>query len=195
VSMIGHLARLTEAQLADLRADPSRTPAFLYGDDRAGAETAAPGFFSRLLGAKPRPPPPALAALGEADDLDLDKAWHGLHYLLTGTAWEGEFPANFLVSGGTPLGEEDVGYGPARAFTPAEVRSIADFLDAMDEGALRGRYVPARLAEAEIYPDVIWTRDEEAETNWEYLLDAFTRSRSFVREAADRGLALLAFLN
>lgn len=193
--MIGHLARVTEAQLSVLQADPSMTPAFLYGGARAGAEPAVPGLFARLLGARAHPPAPARAVLAESDDLDLDKAWHGLHYLLTGTAWEGEFPASFLVSGGMPLGEEDVGYGPARAFAPEEVRAIADFLDGMDETALRARYVPAELAEAEIYPDVIWTRDEEAETNWEYLLDAFTRSRAFVREAADRGLALLAFLN
>jgi hypothetical protein len=27
---------------------------------------------------------------------DLDKSWHGIHYLLTGSAWEGSPPLNFL---------------------------------------------------------------------------------------------------
>ena len=54
-------------------------------------------------------------------DFDIDKAWHGIHYLLTGTAWEGAAPLNFLVAGGRPVGDVDVGYGPARAFSGAEV--------------------------------------------------------------------------
>jgi hypothetical protein len=194
--MIGNLARLTEARLTALQADPASTPAFLYGEDAVATQAAQPGLLRRLLGAKPPPPPPAVAApLAEADAIDLDKAWHGLHFLLTGTAWEGEFPANFLVSGGTPVGDVDVGYGPARAFAPAEVRRLGEFLDGLDEATLRARYEPSRLAEAEIYPDLIWTRDDEREENWEYLLDAFTRARAFVRETADRGLALLAYIN
>jgi hypothetical protein len=31
--------------------------------------------------------------------LDIDKAWHGLHFLLTGTAWEGTSPLDFIVAG------------------------------------------------------------------------------------------------
>ena len=194
MSMIGNLARLSEARLAALQADPASTPAFLYGKDAVPAQAAQPGLLRRLFGAKP-PPPPVTDPLAEADAIDLDKAWHGLHFLLTGTAWEGEFPANFLVSGGTPLGDVDVGYGPARAFAPAEVRRLRDFLDGLDEATLRARYEPPRLAEAEIYPDLVWTREDEREESWEYLLDAFTRARAFVRETAERGLALLAYIN
>lgn len=42
----------------------------------------------------------------------MDKAWHGIHYLLTGTAWEGDPPLNFLVTGGREVGTEEIGIGP-----------------------------------------------------------------------------------
>jgi len=51
---------------------------------------------------------------------------HGIHFLLTGTAWEGDFPLAFIVRGGREVG--DVGYGPARIFTSDEVQAIANAL-------------------------------------------------------------------
>jgi len=48
--------------------------------------------------------------------LDIDKAWHSIHFLLTGAAWE----ADGLIFGGTEIGEDgdDWGYGPPRGFRP-----------------------------------------------------------------------------
>ncbi|MCA9179414.1 MAG: DUF1877 family protein, partial [Planctomycetales bacterium] len=31
------------------------------------------------------------------ESISLEKAWHGLHFLLTGDAWETEGPAAFIV--------------------------------------------------------------------------------------------------
>src|SRR5882762_365214 len=53
----------------------------------------------------------------------LEKAWHGLHYLLTGSAGEGGLPLGFLLEGGEEVGE-DLGYGSPRLFQPPEVRQI-----------------------------------------------------------------------
>ena len=36
----------------------------------------------------------------EVGGVDLDKVWHGIHFLLTGSAWEGEEPLCYLVNGG-----------------------------------------------------------------------------------------------
>ena len=46
----------------------------------------------------------------------LEKAWHGLHYLLTGDAWGGGPPLNFIVMGGDEIDGVDTGYGPPRTF-------------------------------------------------------------------------------
>jgi hypothetical protein len=53
----------------------------------------------------------------ERNEANLDKAWHGIHFLLTGTNWAGDPPLNFLVAGGAQVGDIDTGYGPARFST------------------------------------------------------------------------------
>jgi hypothetical protein len=39
-------------------------------------------------------------------ELDLDKAWHGLHFLLADSAWETVDGAGEAVLGGDPIGED-----------------------------------------------------------------------------------------
>src|SRR5690242_14594616 len=57
----------------------------------------------------------------ERTSTDLDKAWHGIHWLLTGSSEGGEEPLCFLLAGGEQVGDVDVGYGPARALTSSQV--------------------------------------------------------------------------
>ncbi|MBK6694577.1 MAG: YfbM family protein [Myxococcales bacterium] len=126
-------------------------------------------------------------------DLDVDKAWHGLHYLFTGTAWEGSAPLNFLVAGGRPVGDVDVGYGPARAFLNAEVRELVGALAPLTPEVLAERFNPAAMTHLEIYPDV-WSRDAERDENLKYLLGYFVDLKEFIEGGAKSGEGLLVFL-
>jgi len=126
--------------------------------------------------------------------LNIDKAWHALHFLFTGTAWEGEPPANFLVTGGTQIGEVDVGYGPARSFTPAEVRSIAAFLDGQREDELKSRIDLEAMQTLDIYPSV-WSEDTDIEEEWEYLVTSFREMKQFVGQAAQANLSMIVYIN
>jgi len=125
---------------------------------------------------------------------DLDKAWHGIHYLLTGSAWEGEWPLSFLLLGGAEVGKVDVGYGPARAFTPAEVKEIAGALGGVDEPALRARFHPAEMTRLDIYPTVIWNRDPADDDTLGYCVEYFLVLKAFVEQAAARQRGLLIYL-
>jgi len=58
--------------------------------------------------------PPAPGTPGHS--VSLDKAWHGLHYLLCGALEPAPGPLGQAVFGGTEIGE-DPGYGPARYFS------------------------------------------------------------------------------
>ena len=51
-------------------------------------------------------PPPGAEHVARRPNLDLDKAWEPLHFLLTGTALEGEEPACYLARGGEELAEQ-----------------------------------------------------------------------------------------
>jgi hypothetical protein len=119
--------------------------------------------------------------------VDIDKSWHGLHYLLTGSADPVEGPLGNAILGGTEVGD-DAGYGPARVLSPAEVAATAAALAALDEGALSRRYDQDAMGAAGVYPS-IW--DAEAV---EYLLDHYATLRELFATAAEAGHGMLIAL-
>ncbi|MFC3742616.1 YfbM family protein [Paractinoplanes deccanensis] len=130
--------------------------------------------------------PEAIDALFEGDDvIDLDKSWHGIHYLLTGTAWEITEGAGSAILGGTEVGDDN-GYGPPRLLQPGEVKTVAAALETVRPASLRARWDPAALAEAEIYPQYWDPTDFDS-----YLEPNFTALRDFYRTAAARDQAVL----
>jgi hypothetical protein len=114
----------------------------------------------------------------EIGGVDLDKAWHGIHFLLTGSAWEGEEPLCYLVKGGEWIGFEDEG---ARVLRPDQIADWANALSTISSDDLRKRYVPSAMTKAEIYPE-IWDRAEEEEGNLEYLLENYDILCSFLEQ-------------
>ena len=132
-------------------------------------------------------------AEGEGLSTDLDKAWHGIHYLLTGTAWEGAKPLNFLISGGRPVGDIDVGYGPARVLSASETRAAHEALAQLSEDDLRGRFDPAAMTSKEIYPE-IWDRPPEEDDTLGYLLEYARTLRGFLAQAVEQGQGLVVYL-
>jgi len=55
--------------------------------------------------------------------------------------------------GGTEIGDDDLGYGPARYFNPAEVAATATELAASTlEAQMQSRFDPARMSTLGIYP-------------------------------------------
>jgi hypothetical protein len=197
MSMIGNLARIQDETRLKLQQSPESITSLLYPDVPL-AKPAKPGLLSRLFG-KPKSPPPAKSpatapSILPSDMMDLDKAWHGLHFVFTGSDWEGDFPQGFLVSCGKPVGDVDVGYGPARAFTPDEVVAIARFLESQNESELKRRLDPKKMAELEIYPS-IWSDATNTNEEWEYLVENFRTLKSFVKETAEKRMALLVFIN
>lgn len=184
MSMLLCIARLTPEIVQTLRADPSCVADLL--DQGTPATPVKPGLLARLFARQPAPtPPPRLPAVAAADLLDINQHWHILHYLFTGSAWEGEAPAAFLASGGMPIGR-DLGYGPPRLFDAASVAAIATFLACLAPEALSRRYDPAAIAAAEIY----WTagtKPGDAAAELATLWDTVIALRDFFAETARHG--------
>jgi uncharacterized protein DUF1877 len=113
--------------------------------------------------------------------IDIDKGWHGLHFLFTGTADSGDEPACYLVRGGEDLDDE----GQARALRPDQVQRFAEYLSTLNPAELTRRYDPARMAKLEIYPDAIWTRSAPTEDfPREWLLECFADLQRFISQVA-----------
>jgi hypothetical protein len=135
---------------------------------------------------------------GDADgarfqELDIGETWHGLQYLLTGTAWEGQAPLDFLVRGGEDVGDIPSDEGTARLFVPTQVNALAQALEALSPRTLRERYVPERLQAEDIYPG-FWEEPPPDLDPQEELLSYFEELRRFVQGVARRGHGLLVFI-
>lgn len=155
--MIGCFSAIDAKKLATIQSNPSLIEDFLYPDDD----------------------------LGEPEhSIDVDEAWHGLHYLLTGQAEESHGPLAQAILGGQSIGE-DVGLGPARILTPPQVKEIAAELGRLTDEDLRARYKPVEMTALQIYPELIWERD--GEDGFAYLVENFEVMAEFYREAAARG--------
>jgi hypothetical protein len=166
--MIGGFRRASAEQVEWLLGNPETIWHYLDPDNDDGAEE------------------------GRHAGLDVDKAWHGIHFLLTGTAWEGEPPLDFIVRGGQEVGE-DLGYGPARAFTSDEVKAIAAALRPLTREVLEQRFNPKEMMSLQIYP-TIWDRPRDEDDTLEYVLGYYDALRDFIEGAAKEGEGLIAFV-
>jgi hypothetical protein len=166
MSMIGNFRMSTDAEIKALLARPEAISDLL---NRDGGPVDAGGTF------------------------DVDKAWQAIHFLLCGHPWEGDPPLNFIVAGGTPVGDVDVGYGPARVFTSREVSEIAQALTPITTAELKRRFDADAFAKNEIYPE-IWD-EPESECLDGYVLDYFEQLKEFVQRAQAQGRALIVYLN
>ena len=125
------------------------------------------------------------------DILDVDKAWHAIHYTLTGETYGGDVPLANVVFGINPIGEEDVGYGPALGTDTLTVKEIANALDKITDTDFKHKFNAKALASAEIYPQ-IW---DEGDAALDYVVTYFNELREFYRQAAEKDLAIITFIN
>ncbi|MFN0130825.1 MAG: YfbM family protein [Verrucomicrobiales bacterium] len=162
--------------------------------DNPADPPARGGFFSRLFGggAASSSDSVALEPRTDRDEGDADKAWNAIHFLLTGSAEGGSFPLSFILEGGQPVGDEDVGYGPARIFTPIQVAQIDSALTAYTEDGMRSQYDGKAMDTAKVYPQ-IWGR--EREDNFGYAWQNFTALREFIQITRSTGSYLMLYLS
>ena len=117
--------------------------------------------------------------------LGIDKAWHGVHFLLTGSSTDTTPPLGAAILGGQELGE-DLGYGPARYLSPAEVAAVADALAPLTADDLAQRYDPSAMERQKIYPGHWHEPDSE-----DWLLETFDEVKAYYAQARERGYGML----
>jgi Domain of unknown function (DUF1877) len=136
-----------------------------------------------------RPPSEKEKEEGVYDVLSLDKAWHGVHYVLSGSVEPDDSLLGQAVLGGTEIGEDFSGYGAARCFTAGQVEALAALLaDPHAEEEASDRYDPQRMTELHIYP-FGW---DSGGRQW--ILESFRKLRGFYSDAAANGRAVVTCL-
>jgi len=130
---------------------------------------------------------------GKREVLSLEKAWHGVHYLLAGTSEPGPELRSQAVLGGVGLGDDPEGfsgYGPARYFRAARVRELSEELRRPEvEAEAAARFDPAKMSQLRIYPG--WSAVDQDK---QCLMDALQRLRDFYSSAAAQGRAIITCL-
>jgi hypothetical protein len=196
------LVTLSDANIDRVLRDPPLIWRVVSPDDRELFESAraeqrrGPGLIGRLFGQKREIPSTSDLELTatEGHEADLDKAWHGIHYLLTGTAWEGEPPLDFLVRGGRTVGTIEVGYSPARVLTAEETRRARDALRALTDEVLRARFDPDEMTALDLYP-AIWDRSPESDDTLGYLMENVRILRTFLDRSVAQGHGVVILLS
>ena len=122
--------------------------------------------------------------------IDLDKAWHGIHWLLTGSAFGDDASFSYLAAGGKEVSLADFGYGPPRTITSVQVAEWDDTLSKISRDELAGRFDAKAMLAAEIYPQ-IWAEADSLD----YLLQAYIRLKDFVAAAKRKQSGLLIYLS
>ena len=141
------------------------------------------------LDALERDPDVAALWFTDGEPVDLGHAWHGVHFLLNGSAWGGGKPLYDAVLGGTPLGDP-TSYEPVRYLSPAEVEAVAEALP--DPEQLRQRFTHRAMKQAELYPDGAW---DEGDVLTALLLPAYHDLVLLFTDAAAAGEAVLITLD
>jgi hypothetical protein len=131
---------------------------------------------------------PGAAKPNSGADISVDKAWHGIHYLLCGAVEPGATIASQAVMGGIEVGE-DLGYGPARYFDVDKVAAIAIELSRANlEAEMIARFDPAAMVRLGIYPNGFEANDRD------WLMSEFRKLRQFYVDASAAKLAVVTVL-
>ncbi len=175
--MICFVGQVNDQEIDNIKADPKRAE-LLINEGRYFKEPVKRSFFEKLFGKKEEPEVAPEPSYVEEPTCDLDKAWHALHYLLTGDPGGGDFPLNFLAVGGQEIGE-DMGYGPLRFLKAAETIVLKSELDKIPVADFANRFIAKDLIAAELYP----AHDDWNEEDKEWLTDAYTSIKQFIDQA------------
>jgi len=156
-----------------------------------GSFLAIPQAELDALYVNPESVPTILYETHKSEIVNIDKAWHGIHFMLTGEQYGGNGPLAKVIMGGVPIGEEDVGYGPARGMSASEVKEVAAALSGVSEEMFRAKFNQAAMNDADIYPQ-IWDESNEA---LDYIAENFCEAKRFYEAAASDGMAVILFVN
>nr|WP_307989212.1 YfbM family protein [uncultured Niameybacter sp.] len=128
---------------------------------------------------------PTFMLSGE-DILEIDQAWHLLHYVLTGDVdVVPNNPLSLVVLGGTPANNNNLGYGPLTYLNKAEVQAAYEALECFLVEDLREKVSVKEMAQKGVYP--VFNEAEDEEELYEYVLFHLKELKDFFKKAVGGG--------
>ena len=175
-----HLAATSDFNISRLRANPKLIWTVVFADQFNDMRT--PAHFPPSRHALEPEPVQLRETLGEY--------WHGIHYLMCGQVWSGNFPDAFLIDGGSYVGNVDVGYGPARTFESCEVKKITQAVINKKSTDLAKHFNANQMLDDDIYPQ-IWDDNHVA---LDACLNRFEAMQHFMSHVAENNMGMTVYL-
>ena len=121
---------------------------------------------------------------GSSDRLiDFDKAWHALHFMLTGESGVAAHPLNLLVASEEELrGADEMGFGGYWLAEPGDVHRFAASLSELSDEAIASKYDPAAMSTEHVYLSDVF--EEEGAEALPYILQGLPRLRALAAKAS-----------
>ena len=162
MGMIANLLRVTTAELETYLLDSSLLEGRIYNEEAAEDQNL----------------------------IDVDKAWDGIIFLLTGqNIQNADHPlVQVLFSGQLIDEEQDLGYGPGHYLTSDQVKDLNEKISKITTEDLKQKYNSKQMNELDVYP--IWDED-----SFDYLDENFKLLQQTYAEAANKEQAIITFLN
>lgn len=162
MGMIANLLRVTTAELETYLLDSSLLEGRIYSEEAAEDQNL----------------------------IDVDKAWDGIIFLLTGqNIQNADHPlVQVLFSGQLIDEEQDLGYGPGHYLTSDQVKDLNEKISKITTEDLKLKYNSKQMNELDVYP--IWDED-----SFDYLDENFKLLQQTYAEAANKEQAIITFLN
>lgn len=176
MSMVCTVGQITDSDLKKILENPKRVELLIH--DGEYFEQPKKNFLQRIF-SKDQARIDTWKPNFNEPRCDLDKAWHAIHYMLTGSSEAGEFPLNFLMIGGQEIGE-NLGYGSVRFLTMNQVKKLKQSFDDISLTTFRQKYNPAELNEYEVYPlTKNWTQEQES-----WIVEEYESLKIFIDQAS-----------
>jgi hypothetical protein len=192
MSMILGLTALSDENIEKVTHDPPLIWKVIAPDDPEVYEKARRDSMRRSWVDRLFSQPMTVETLAddpEGPSIDLDEAWHGIHYLLSRDAEQSPLPLSFLLRGGN-----QVGNSPARVFTARETSAIHDAVSALSDADLVQRFDASDMLAKEIYPK-IWNGSKDGEDPRAYLLQYVGMLRAFLSATVRIGFGMVVVIS
>jgi hypothetical protein len=165
MGMIGNLLRVTKTELEDYLQDSSLLEKRIYNDE---SDEQDPNL------------------------VDIDKAWDGIIFLLTGQNFDNATHplTKVLFSRQIVDEEQDLGYGPGHYLTPEQVKELNEQISNISIHELSKNYDAKKMTELEVYPNV-WENEDEVN----YLIEYFQIVQEVYAEASKNDEAIITFIS
>jgi hypothetical protein len=131
-------------------------------------------------------------ACESGEEIDLDKAWHIVHFLLTGTADKVPTPAGALLNDGNPITREEICLGRPWALSPQEAAQFAAAVAAVGPEEIQQRFDLSAMKSANVY---LTKGISDGNSLRGYALHHLAALREFLGKASDEGQGVILFMS